>query len=118
MEKELFAITKRLSAKTVADIEQNKDKKVKENKRNPTLKLTHFNPDGKKVNLFKMDCFDSYEAVYAEIMKVNEETGRSYLEFKKLIDAVKKGSYGTIYGIGTKIPKDESQQFKVILRIF
>lgn len=72
VEKELYAITKKLSEKTVAAIEQKKEKKKNENKKNPTIKMTNFQPEGKKVNLFKMDYFDSYEAVYAEIMNVNE----------------------------------------------
>lgn len=56
----------------MAAIEQKKEKKKNENKKNPTIKMTNFKPEGKKVNLFKMDYFDSYEAVYAEIMNVNE----------------------------------------------
>ena len=31
---------------------------------------------------------------------------------------VKKLSYGTLFGIGMKLPSDENYQFKVILRIF
>lgn len=34
------------------------------------------------------------------------------------MDYVRKQSYGTLYGIGMKIPRDETQQYKVILRIF
>jgi hypothetical protein len=82
------------------------------------MKMKHFNPTGKKENLFRSDYFNSYEEVYAEIINVNEETGKSYADYKGLVDAVRKQSYGTLYGIGNKIPKDESQQYKVILRIF
>lgn len=49
---------------------------------------------------------------------MNEAAGRSYQDFKNLVDYVRKQSYGTLYGIGMKIPRDERQQYKVILRIF
>jgi hypothetical protein len=51
-------------------------------------------------------------------MHANEAAGRSYQDFKNLVDYVRKQSYGTLYGIGMKIPRDEGQQYKVILRIF
>lgn len=51
-------------------------------------------------------------------MHVNALAGDAYTEYKNLVDAIKKKSYGELYGIGMKIPKDESQQYKVILRIF
>jgi hypothetical protein len=35
-----------------------------------------------------------------------------------LVDYVRKQSYGTLFGIGMKLPSDETQQFKAILRIF
>lgn len=38
--------------------------------------------------------------------------------FKYMVDEVRKQSYGIPYGVGLKIPKNESDQFKVILRIF
>ena len=34
------------------------------------------------------------------------------------MDYVRKLSYGELFGIGMKLPKDEKYQFKVILRIF
>lgn len=81
--------------------------------------MKHFDPPQEnKVNLFRSSYFNSYEEVYGEIMHVNDDAGRSYQDFKNLVDYVRKQSYGTLYGIGMKIPRDERQQYKVILRIF
>ena len=49
---------------------------------------------------------------------MNEETKKSYLDFKALVDFTRKNSFGELFGIGMKLPKDERFQFKVILRIF
>lgn len=82
--------------------------------------MKHFNPPAEcKVNLFKDAVFfTDYESLYNEIMIVNETAGKSYQDYKELVDHVRKQSYGTLYGIGMKIPKSEQDQFKVILRIF
>lgn len=82
--------------------------------------MASFNPpSSNKVNLFKnAKYFSSYEELYSEIIQVNEETKKSYVDFKKLVDFTRKSSYGELFGIGMKLPVDERYQFKVILRIF
>ena len=35
-----------------------------------------------------------------------------------MVECVRKVSYGIPYGVGMKIPSQEKDQFKVILRIF
>ena len=50
-------------------------------------------------------------------MKVNSEAQKCYDDYKVLVDAVRKTAKGIPYGMGMKIPKNEDDQFKVILRI-
>lgn len=60
IESELFEITKRLSAKTVAGIKTDKAADLKS--RHMTLKMKHFDPpNDSKVNLFKLKYFNNYE---------------------------------------------------------
>lgn len=82
--------------------------------------MTNFDPpSSNKVNLFKnIVHFDSYEDIYAEIIHINDMTRNSFEYFKDVVNFVKKKSYGDLFGIGMKLPKDMTQQFKVILRIF
>ena len=82
--------------------------------------MANFNPpSSNKINLFKnAKYFSSYEEIYSEIINVNEATKKSYVDFKSMVDFVRKNSYGELFGIGMKLPVDERYQFKVILRIF
>lgn len=60
IEKELFNITKKLSAKTVAEIKTGDGPDHKG--RHMTFKMKHFDPpNNNKVNLFKAAYFNSYE---------------------------------------------------------
>lgn len=60
IEKELFSITKRLSAKTVAELKTN-DSLDHKGRQNITFKMKHFDPPkNNKVNLFKAAYFNSY----------------------------------------------------------
>ncbi len=82
--------------------------------------MKHFDPPNNcKVNIFKRaKYFKDYAEIYSEIIEVNETAKKAYKPFKTLINYIKKQSYGILFGVGLKIPSDESQQFKVILRIF
>ena len=84
------------------------------------LKMKNFDPpSSNKVNLFKnIHYFSSYEDIYAEIIHINDTTRGSFEYFKNVVNFIKKKSYGDLFGIGMKLPKDMRQQFKVILRIF
>lgn len=106
IEEELNKIIKRMSAKAVADIPD--DEHSEHKSRQSTFTLKHFNLSVvNKVNLFRnVKYFTHYAQIYSEIMAVHEAATRSYQDFKRLIDHVKKESYGTLYGIGMKIPKD------------
>lgn len=85
-----------------------------------TFKLDHANPAKEcKVNLFRETAFfNDYTEIYGEIMKVNAEALKCYDDYKLLVDSIRNASKGIPYGMGMKIPKKESDQFKVILRIF
>jgi hypothetical protein len=81
--------------------------------------MKNFNPPNTfKANLFKDKAFfNSYEALYSEVDKVNKQAEESLTEFKDFVEGVRKRSNGIPYGVNMKLPKDTSQQFKVILRI-
>jgi hypothetical protein len=81
--------------------------------------MKNFNPPSDcKINLFKdITFFNSYEALYSEIDKVNKQAEESLPEFKEFVEGVMKRSNGIPYGVNMKLPKDTTQQFKVILRI-
>jgi hypothetical protein len=81
--------------------------------------MKNFNPPNDyKVNLFKDTAyFGNYEILYSEIDKVNKLAEKSLPEFVEFVEAVRKRSNGIPYGVNMKLPKNSSQQFKVILRI-
>lgn len=83
------------------------------------IKMKNFNPTNNfKPNLFKDTAyFGSYEILYSEIDKVNKVAEESLSEFMDLVEAVRRRSGGIPYGVNMKLPKNTSQQFKVILRI-
>ncbi len=117
IEQDLELIIKKMEARAVANVPNDENSEHKS--RHTTFTLKHFQPQNRRINLFRnVKYFTHYAQIYSEIMAVHEAATRSYLDFKKIVDYVKKESYGILYGIGMKIPKDEKEQFKVILRIF
>jgi hypothetical protein len=71
------------------------------------------------VNLFKnVKLFNNYKEVYGEIIRINEQTSKYYEKYKNLVNFVQRQSFGTSFDISMKLPKEENQQYRVILRIF
>lgn len=112
IEAKLQGIIKAISARESPDMSQGQAYSL-------DIKMQHFNPPKEfKVNLFKDNIyFNSYQELYSEIEKVNNQAEESLAEFKEFVEAVRNSSNGIPYGVNMKLPKDIAQQFKVILRI-
>ena len=96
---------KRLSAISSKGVEEHT---TEHRSRKATFKMNHFNPtNNNKVNLFKnTKYFNDYAEIYSEIIRVNDLVKASYQDFKDMVDFTRKASYGTLFGIGMKIPRD------------
>lgn len=106
MEADLMNLTRKLSAKTSQMAPQ--DNKEAQKGKKMTLKMEHFDPpSSNKVNLFKqVVLFDSYEDIYAEIIHINDTTRGSVEYFRDVVNFVRRKSYGDLFGIGMKLPRD------------